>query len=159
MNYFYLYLYKNNDDIMLNLIITSKLTPIFVTIIAFFTPIIPFFYVVISLVIIDMITAIWREKKKGNLSKFQSHKFRKTLGKFVTYCVFIALVFGLDYVLTGGLLHLENISLGLIALSELYSICENMDVINNNNVFTTIFRAIRKPIEGWLTKIGDKTKE
>ena len=162
------------NKLMFSTILNSIWFQIGALILSFFSPILPIFYILTALVLFDLITAIirsWKQiqdcKDKNGEEKItllekakaiKSHKLRKTVFKLFTYNLFIALIYSLDYVF-GGVLRLAHISLCFISLSEIYSICENLDIINDNNVFSKILKAIRKPIEGFLEKqIGSNEK-
>lgn len=144
------------------------LVTLLMTIIGFITPILPLMYVVSALVIFDLITAILRSWKQNpqcmgfwkKLQVIKSNKLRKTAIKFFCYNMFIGIVFAVDMVLFGGTLQFAKIAMALISLGELYSIAENLDIITGDNVFMRIFKAIKKPIVGWLDKIiGSEEKK
>lgn len=147
-----------------------KLTPLifFAPLAAFFAPIALLFHVCVALILFDLVTAIMRSYKLTDLTGMKwyqkvavikSSKLRRTVLKMFTYNLMIGVLFALDLALTGGALHLAHITLGFISLSEIFSITENCDLLNNNNVLSKVMRAIRTPLEGWLNKlIGNHEK-
>ena len=131
-----------------------------VLILAFLAPIAIFIHSIIFLTIVDLITAIIRDKKiKRNEGKsgrvIESRKLRKTVTKIIMYILFIISSYILMIVTFNSTFFIPNIVFGLLSMVEVVSIGENMSFITDNNVFVGITKKVSK----FFTKKIDKTFE
>lgn len=147
--------------ILNNLSIPAK---VFWFLIGLFAPIAILIHMVILFLVIDMITAIYRQYKMTlrSLGKkpfvfrtallfktFRSSRAITTIEKLVFYSAAIILVFLMEkFVLhidfndgqPVGLMTITNISAGIILGIEFGSIMANISIITKNNVFLTIYK-------------------
>lgn len=102
----------------------------FGALISFVTPIAPFFWLAIGLVVLDTITGIIAARKRKE--KINSRGFARLLSKIVVYMAAIVGCHGVEIVL-----HVPNVTflaVGAIALTELMSVLENTRVVSGANV-------------------------
>jgi len=131
-----------------------------VLILAFLAPIAIFIHSIIFLTIVDLITAIIRDKKikryEGISGRvIESRKLRKTVTKIIMYILFIISSYILMIVTFNSTFFIPNIVFGLLSMVEVVSIGENMSFITDNNVFVGITKKVSK----FFTKKIDKTFE
>jgi phage-related holin len=97
---------------------------------SFISPIAPFFWLAIGLVVLDTVTGIIAAKKRKE--KINSRGFARLLSKIVVYMASIIGCRGVEQVL-----HVPNVTylaVGAIALTELMSVLENTRVVSGANV-------------------------
>jgi phage-related holin len=97
---------------------------------SFISPIAPFFWLAIGLVILDTVTGIIAARKRKE--KINSRGFARLLSKIVVYMASIMACRGVEQVL-----HVPNVTylaVGAIALTELMSVLENTRVVSGANV-------------------------
>lgn len=102
-------------------------------------------FVMTVFVLIDLFTGVWKSLKMHGLRSITSRGLRRTVEKFTGYSFIIVL----GLILDKSILNIEWFSLikifsGLIMLSEFKSITENLAVITENKVFTTIYEYANK---------------
>jgi phage-related holin len=97
---------------------------------SFISPIAPFFWLAIGLVVLDTVTGIIAARKRKE--KINSRGFARLLSKIVVYMASIMACRGVEQVL-----HVPNVTylaVGAIALTELMSVLENTRVVSGANV-------------------------
>ena len=130
----------------------------------FLTPIHLLLFVIIISVVFDLVTgycsAIKKNKIKGFWKKirfFNSSKATRSIVKMILYILFTIIIFLFEKALIGNTVFVTKFTTFLIVFVELKSICENMDILTDQDVFTTMFTKIRKLFESKVTKqITDK---
>lgn len=129
---------------MINNIIFQKLFlflfNLWIIIIAFLSPISVFINTIIILILIDFITALFRAKKKKK--KIESKKMRKTATKMVMYILFIISSYLLMFVTFGNDFFVTNFVFGMLALTEVVSIGENMSIATDKTIFIKMTKKI-----------------
>lgn len=102
----------------------------FGAILSFITPIAPFFWLAIGLVIADTITGVIAARKRKE--KINSRGFARLLSKIVVYMAAILGCHGVENVM-----HVPNVTflaVGAIAFTELMSVLENTRVVSGANI-------------------------
>ena len=122
----------------------------FGALISFITPIAPFFWLAIGLVVLDTITGIIAAQKRKE--KINSRGFARLLSKIVVYMASIVACRGVEEVL-----HVPNVTflaVGAIALTELMSVLENTRVVSGANVAGVVGGLLSK-----FQKVPDKNED
>ena len=99
-------------------------------VLSFITPIAPFFWLALGLVVADTITGIvaaWRRKEKIN-----SKGFARLLSKIVVYMASIVACRAVEQVLQVP--NVTYLAVGAIAFTELMSVLENTRVVSGANI-------------------------
>lgn len=102
----------------------------FGALLSFITPVAPFFWLAIGLVLLDTITGMIAAKRRKE--KINSKGFARLLSKIVVYMASIVACHGVEAVL-----HVPNVTflaVGAIAFTELMSVLENTRVVSGANV-------------------------
>lgn len=102
----------------------------FGAVLSFITPVAPFFWLAVGLVILDTITGIIAAQRRKE--KINSRGFARLLSKIVVYMAAILGCHGVEAVL-----HVPNVTflaVGAIAFTELMSVLENTRVVSGANV-------------------------
>lgn len=102
----------------------------FGALISFITPIAPFFWLAIGLVVLDTITGMTAARRRKE--KINSKGFARLLSKIVVYMASIVACHGVEMVL-----HVPNVTflaVGAIAFTELMSVLENTRVVSGANI-------------------------
>jgi len=116
---------------------------------SFISPIAPFFWLAIGLVVLDTVTGIIAAQKRKE--KINSRGFARLLSKIVVYMAAIIGCRGVEIVL-----HVPNVTflaVGAISLTELMSVLENTRVVSGANVSGVVggllskFQRVDKPVE------------
>jgi phage-related holin len=97
---------------------------------SFISPIAPFFWLAIGLVILDTVTGIIAARKRKE--KINSRGFARLLSKIVVYMAAIIGCRGVEQVLLVP--NVTYLAVGAIALTELMSVLENTRVVSGANV-------------------------
>lgn len=97
---------------------------------SFISPIAPFFWLAIGLVILDTITGIIAARKRKE--KINSRGFARLLSKIVVYMASIIACRGVEQVLFVP--NVTYLAVGAIAFTELMSVLENTRVVSGANV-------------------------
>lgn len=150
----------------------QKLIAIIIIVGSFFSPITLFLIVITGLVILDLITAIGKaihlyQKEKivkeslynkviSYVKQISSRKLRRTVIKLFFYVMFVSAIYAFEIAIFSASIYLVNIAAGLLMITELVSIAENMSIVTGNNVFTNIISRCRKIFE---SKISDKIEK
>lgn len=122
---------------------------------SFISPIAPFLWLAVGLVILDTVTGIIAAQKRKE--KINSRGFARLLSKIVVYMGSILACHGVEAVL-----HIPNVTylaVGAIALTELMSVLENTRRVSGANVagvvggLLTKFQRVDKPVEDEETEI------
>lgn len=98
---------------------------------AFLFPLHSLFVLIFIIVTLDMITGCWKSLKNG--INIQSKGFYKTIQKYVAYFLLLVVI-GLfeKYIFGLETLFITTYSMGLVLLTEVYSIIENVAEITGN---------------------------
>ena len=108
-------------------------------VLSFVTPIAPFFWLAIGLVLLDTVTGIIAAQKRKE--KINSRGFARVLSKIVVYMASILACHGVEVVLkTGG--NVTYIAVGAIAFTELMSVLENTRVVSGANIASVVKRLL-----------------
>lgn len=102
----------------------------FGAILSFITPIAPFFWLAVGLVVLDTVTGIVAARKRKE--KINSKGFARLLSKIVVYMASIVACHAVE-----GVLKVPNVtylSVGAIAFTELMSVLENTRVVSGANI-------------------------
>lgn len=102
----------------------------FGAVLSFITPVAPFFWLAVGLVILDTITGIIAAQRRKE--KINSRGFARLLSKIIVYMAAILGCHGVEAVL-----HVPNVTflaVGAIAFTELMSVLENTRVVSGANV-------------------------
>lgn len=94
-----------------------------------------------ALIVADMITGIWAAKKRQE--EIKSAGFRRTINKMLTFQIAIITGFIAEKWLLGGLLPISNIVAGVIGLTEIKSIIENLDTVYGSSIFQEILKKLQ----------------
>ena len=97
---------------------------------SFISPIAPFFWLAIGLVVLDTVTGIIAAQKRKE--KINSRGFARLLSKIVVYMAAIVGCHGVEIVLKAP--NVTYLAVGAIALTELMSVLENTRVVSGANV-------------------------
>ena len=124
----------------------SLLNKIGLTLIAFFTPIIPALIVAGILITIDTITGIAAAKK--NKEKIKSRTLSRVLGKMLAYYLLIIAAHLTEIYLFPELPFLR-ITLAYIGVVEFFSISENFSKITGKN----FIKYVKDQVNGWVSKV------
>jgi hypothetical protein len=126
-----------------------------VPIMIFLTPLIGLFYLMSFLIVLDLITAIYRDFKlkksktlKQKIRRVKSRKLRRSVVKWFLYMSFITAVYSIPFICFGNGFMMAEIMTSTLAIIELKSIAENMDIINESDIFTSLSKKFVK----WLNE-------
>ena len=103
---------------------------------AVFAPIVPMLITTIVLIIFDLISGILASLKRGE--SFKSSALRRTVTKFFVYDMAIIAGFITEKYLLNDSLPLVKIVAGIISVTELSSLYENLNIIYGSNIFNKI---------------------
>lgn len=103
---------------------------------AVFAPIVPMLITVFALIIFDLISGILASLKRGE--SFKSSALRRTVTKFFVYDMAIIAGFITEKYLLNDSLPLVKIVAGIISVTELSSLYENLNIIYGSNIFNKI---------------------
>ena len=130
--------------------LTKVYTYILIPFMVFLAPILTLFYLMLFLCSLDLCTAIMRDWKLKNaktrqqkIRRVTSKKLKRTVIKLFLYMMFIGATYAIPVICFGAGFYLAEIMTSFIAIIELKSIVENMDLINESDVFTTLFKKFR----------------
>lgn len=122
---------------------------LFGAVLSFISPIAPFFWLAIGLVVLDTVTGIIAARKRKE--KINSRGFGRLISKIVVYMAAIIGCRGVEVVL-----YVPNVTflaVGAISLTELMSVLENTRVVSGANIGAVVggllnkFQRVDKPIE------------
>ncbi|NPV12913.1 MAG: hypothetical protein HPY57_14170 [Ignavibacteria bacterium] len=147
------------------MILSKAYTYILVPIISYLAPISGLFHLMLFLVFLDLITALirdWKIKKartiKQKIRRVKSKKLRRTLVKLFLYIMFIIATYSIPKICFNNTFYLAELMTSFISIIELKSISENMDIINESDIFTTLFKKIRNFLSSMIEKKIDNPK-
>jgi len=106
----------------------------------FFLPTYQFIVVILILLIIDLITGIWKSLKQGN--PITSKKFGETIKKIVLYNVGIISAYLVQHLIALEAVKLMWFLAVLISVKEFKSIIENIEVITNTKLWDFLVRQV-----------------
>ena len=116
------------------------LTGLLVSTVAVFAPIKAIILVTGILIFSDLITGIIASKKRE--IKVDSAALRRTVTKICVYHAAILLGFLVETFMIHGIIPVSKIAAGLIAVVEMKSILENLDIINGHPLFKTLIQKL-----------------
>jgi len=124
-----------------------------VSTLAVFAPIKAVLITTMVLTMLDMGTglAVAIKKKK----RINSSGLRRTIVKVALYEVAVMCAFLVEKYLIGESIPLVKILGGLIGLTELISILENVDIISGNKLFQVVIEKLQSQSKKLPDKIGD----
>lgn len=99
-------------------------------VLSFITPIAPFFWLAVGLVVLDTITGMTAARRRKE--KINSKGFARLLSKIVVYMASIVACHGVEMVLKVP--HVTFLAVGAIAFTELMSVLENTRVVSGANI-------------------------
>lgn len=104
----------------------------------YLAPIDNYLYCVYILLFLDLFTGIYKSKRKN--IPITSKKLRTTIVKYLFYSIAIYVGFEIDVKIIEATndYYLSRLVAGSIALTELYSILENISVITGTDILTLI---------------------
>ncbi len=105
-----------------------------------FAPIRGAIFTALALVVLDLLTGLWASRKQN--IPVTSSGLKTTLVKLAVYEVVICLSFLIDTYLTGPL-PISNVLSGLIGITELKSILENLDSITGGSLVKSLINALK----------------
>lgn len=112
------------------------LQPLLVSLLAVFSPIHSILIVSCFLIIADLASGIMAAKKRGEV--ITSAGYRRTLSKFLVYNLAIISGFLVERYMVSDLVPLSKLIAGVISLTELKSILENLNSINGVDIFKSV---------------------
>ena len=114
----------------------TMLKYVLLPVMAIFAPITPMLITTLVLIFLDLISGIWASIKRGE--KFKSAALRRTITKIFVYEVAILASYLTEQYLIGNTLPLVKLVSGVIAVTELSSLYENLNTIYGSNIFNKI---------------------
>ena len=102
----------------------------FGALLSFITPVAPFFWLAVGLVLLDTITGMIAAKRRKE--KINSKGFSRLLSKIIVYMASIMACRGVEQVLL--IPNVTYLAVGAIALTELMSVLENTRVVSGANI-------------------------
>jgi phage-related holin len=99
-------------------------------VLSFITPIAPFFWLAVGLVVLDTITGMTAARRRKE--KISSKGFARLLSKIVVYMASIVACHGVEIVLKVP--HVTFLAVGAIAFTELMSVLENTRAVSGANI-------------------------
>lgn len=111
-----------------------------ITLAAVFAPAAAMVGTSLTLVVFDLITGVWAAKKAG--VPITSAGIRRTITKMFVYESAILLGFLTQQYLTGSTIPVANIISGLIGVTELISVIENLNVIGDNQLLKSVLEKL-----------------
>lgn len=112
------------------------------SLIAVFAPIKAALLTMLTLIGVDLITALLACKKAGE--PITSNGLRRTLIKAAVYGTAICLGFLTETYLTGDLMPITKIITGYIGITELLSVLENINELGNNNLLKKLLEKLNQ---------------
>lgn len=142
---------------------------IFSVLIGFFSPIQLLLYAIVTVVLVDTITALLRDWSKIYRKKFpygrriilyfqciKSSGLRRTVLKLFLYCIGLMGFYLAEVSIFTVTIYISNMIGAIILMTELKSICENIDIVLGTDIFTTMFKLFRNKT---LKKLDNKMNE
>lgn len=111
------------------------------SILAVFTPAGPILGTILALVLLDLLTGIVVSRRAG--LPITSAGIKQTVLKLLVYLIAVLSAFLVGQYLTGPLVPTLNIVSGLIGVTELKSVLENLDLISGGSLMQSIIKAIQ----------------
>lgn len=121
--------------------ISGFASAILASFVAFFSPIFPLGFTAIFLIFVDTLTGMLASKKRQE--PIVSRKFSRSIYKLLLYSIFLLILYSLEVVLFASIFPIAKIGFGIILMTELFSVCENLDTIFDTKTFKGIFDIIK----------------
>ncbi|WP_428329055.1 phage holin family protein [Mucilaginibacter sp.] len=111
--------------------------------------------VVIFLLIIDMITGVWKALKTGE--QVTAKKFGETITKMILYLFGIVCAYVVQHNIAGDVIKVMLIFSTLISVREFKSIVENIEIITDSKIWQFIVNQITNllPSKNEIDKHGN----
>ena len=134
----------------------EKLYLFILSLLTVFTPLVPILFSVGFLILADFIVGIYRAKVKNET--ITSRKMSNTISKMVLYQIMIISLFILETFLLDKILPLTKMAAVFIALVEVKSISESVEMITGVNIWKKVVEALRRGTNNTkdLLNEGDK---
>lgn len=120
--------------------IVKYLQPTLISLLAVFAPIQPMLLVTGFLIFADLLSGILAAKKRKET--INSAGFRRTISKILVYNLAVISGFLVETYMISDLLPISKLIAGVIALTELRSILENLNCINGVDLFKTVLGSL-----------------
>lgn len=101
------------------------------------------FHVMAALVLIDLITGIWKSVKLSGWKSIKSRTMKRSVIKLTAYTLAIISTYIIEKEIILSGIYISRFVVGLICMVEAASIFENLSEITGNNVFLKIFDALK----------------
>ena len=146
----------------IGLTIWGLILTLFSATVTFFSPIGGLLCLITLVSVVDLFSAVLRDRKKIVGTKIQSHKLRATSIKITFYLVIIMILFAIPAVSFEAntiALYTARIATFSFATNELFSIAENASITTGQNIFNKVVKKAIKSLTEFTNKlISDNTK-
>lgn len=112
------------------------LEPLLISIISIFSPIQSTLVATAALILVDLVTGIMASRKKGE--PITSAGLRRTVSKMFVYELAIMLAYVAETYMGGGLIPMMKMASTMVAIVELKSCYENLNVIGGNEILKSL---------------------
>jgi phage-related holin len=126
-----------NKNIMNTIIKLSLLS------LTYFAAIKTLFHLMIALVIIDLFTGVWKSVKVGGWKSIKSRLLKRTVIKTTCYIIALVVSYLFESIIIGTNGVITNIVAGMIGITEVASIFENLTTITGNSLFMKLFDVLK----------------
>lgn len=116
--------------------VTKYLEPTLISLLAVFAPIKGILLVTGFLIVADLISGVLAAKKRGE--SITSAGLRRSLTKIFVYNLAVISGFLVEQYMLSSIFPISKLISGLIALVELKSILENLNIVNGSDIFKTV---------------------
>lgn len=121
---------------------------------AIFAPIQSTLVTVVVLIAIDLVTGLMASRKQGQ--PITSAALRRTITKTAVYEVTVMVAFITEKYLVPGMFPLVKMASAMIAMTELRSIYENLNIISGQNLLSSLISKIGSDNDNLLNNKQDK---
>lgn len=115
-----------------------------IALIGIFSPTTPILSTIVVLVLVDLLTGIIVSRRTG--IPITSDGLKRSVLKLLVYMIAVLSAFLVGNFLIGPLVPVLNIVAGLIGVTELKSVLENLDLISGGSLMKSIISAIQKNV-------------
>ena len=123
--------------------ITNLIVKIFILATTYMADIKHLFHVMFALVMIDLITGIWKSVKACGWCSIKSRTLKRSVIKLGAYTLAIISTYIIEKEIILSGIYVSRFVVGLICMVEAASIFENLSEITGNNVFLKIFDSLK----------------
>lgn len=110
------------------------------SVLAVFLPIKMVIITTLVLILADLITGVIAAHKRGE--KISSAALRRTTSKTLTYLAAICLGYLVEAYMIENVIAVSKLIAGVIGITEIKSVLENLDSINGNSLFKSILEKL-----------------